>query len=188
MNAQRLEKLNDCFTIILVPGLRDSDEYHWQSCWGRCFPFWRRISQRNWLEPDIENWISAIKRELATCPMPAILIGHSFGALASCRLVQTQSVNVVGIVMVAPAEPSFFGLEDAVSPKKLPVPSIIFASQNDPLLPYKRAMFWAECWGGDLIDIGEAGHINAESGYGEWDYGLERLTEFCEELQCRFIH
>lgn len=182
MIEQRLHQLSNVYTLILVPGLRDSDEYHWQSCWGRRFPFWRRIQQKNWLEPDIENWVSAITRELALSPLPAILVGHSFGALASCRLLQTRRVNVAGVVMVAPAEPAFFGLEEAIQPAALPVPCLMFASRNDPLMPFSRAQFWAACWEGHLIDIGEAGHINAESGFGDWPYGLERLTEFCEQL------
>lgn len=182
MIEQRLQQLSKVYTLVLVPGLRDSDEHHWQSCWGRRFPFWKRIQQKNWLEPDIENWVSAITRELAMCPLPAILVGHSFGALASCRLLQTRRVNVAGVVMVAPAEPALFGLDEAIQPTPLPVPCIIFASRNDPLMPFARAHYWATRWRGHLIDIGEAGHINSESGFGEWSYGLERLTEFCEQL------
>lgn len=183
MTTERLEPLSERFTIILVQGLRDSDEHHWQSCWSRRFPLWKRISQRNWLEPDIDAWVSAIRRELATCQRPAILVGHSFGALASCRLVQTQKMNIAGIVMVAPAEPSLFKLEEAVLPEKLVPPSLMFASQNDPLMSFKRAQFWAKCWGSRVIDIGEAGHINTESGFGEWEYGLEQLAEFGEALE-----
>ena len=183
MTTQRLEQLSEMFTIILVPGLRDSDQYHWQSCWGRRFPFWKRISQRNWLEPDIDAWICAIRRELVTCHLPAILVGHSFGALASCRLVQTYKMNIAGIVMVAPAEPSHFELDEAVLPEKLHTSSIMFASRNDPLMSFKRAQFWAECWGAHVIDIGDAGHINTESGFGEWEYGLEQLAEFGEGLK-----
>lgn len=182
MIEQRLQQVSNRYTVILVPGLRDSDEYHWQSCWGRRFPFWKRIGQKNWLEPDIENWVAAIHRELAGCLLPAVLVGHSFGALASCRLLQTRRVNVAGIVMVAPAEPSFFGLESVIHETALPVPGLLFASRNDPLMPFSRARFWALRWGEHFIDIGEAGHINAESGHGEWHYGLQRLTEFCEEL------
>jgi predicted alpha/beta hydrolase family esterase len=182
MTTQRLEQLSEQFTIILVPGLRDSDEHHWQSCWGRRCPFLKRVTQRNWLDPDIDAWVSAIRRELATCQQPAILVGHSFGALASCRLVQTQKVNIAGIVMVAPAEPSLFELDEAVLPEKLPTASLMFVSHNDPLMSFKRAQFWAQCWGARVIDIGEAGHINTESGFGEWNYGLEQLVEFGESL------
>lgn len=46
MTTQRLEQLREKLTIILVPGLRDSDEHHWQSYWSRRFPYWKRISQR----------------------------------------------------------------------------------------------------------------------------------------------
>ncbi|MFQ9621435.1 MAG: alpha/beta hydrolase [Enterobacteriaceae bacterium] len=30
-----------------------------------------------------------------------------------------------------------------------------------PLMTFKRAQYWAQCWGGRLIDLGDAGHINA---------------------------
>lgn len=108
MTISRLLALDDVFTTILVPGLRDSDEYHWQTCWARQLPRWKRISQRNWIQPDIENWCAAIRRELTTCKLPVILIGHSFGALASWYQAQRQASNIAGIVMVAPAEPSWW--------------------------------------------------------------------------------
>ncbi|KDE38080.1 UNVERIFIED_ORG: putative alpha/beta hydrolase family esterase [Kosakonia oryzae] len=182
MTIPRLLKLDDSFTTILVPGLRDSDDYHWQTCWARRLPRWKRISQRNWLQPDIENWGAAIRRELATCTLPVILIGHSFGALASWYQVQSRAVNVAGIVMVAPAEPSHFELEEVVTASKLKIPGMVFASHNDPLMSFNRAVFWSDSWGCELIDVGDAGHINSESGFGEWEYGLEKVSEFGEML------
>lgn len=182
MTTQRLQQLSEIFTFVLVPGLRDSDAHHWQSCWGRRFPDWRRISQRNWQDADIDAWVSAIRRELHCSQRPAILLGHSFGALASCRLVQTQRLNVAGILMVAPAEPSFFELEAAVLPESLPTPTLMVVSQNDPLMPLERARFWAGRWQARLLDIGEAGHINTEAGFGEWDYGLAQLAAFADGL------
>ena len=35
----------------------------------------------------------------------------------------------------------------------------------------------ANRWHADLINIGAAGHINAESGFGPWPQGLELLRE-----------
>ena len=32
----------------------------------------------------------------------------------------------------------------------------------------------AKAWGAELVDIGDAGHINTSAGYGEWPAG-ERL-------------
>lgn len=178
MTQPVISPLDKYFSIVLVPGLRNSDDYHWQSFWARRFAGWRRISQRNWVQPDIENWVSAIRRELAVCPHPVILIGHSFGALASRLVVQNNPENIAGIVMVAPAEPSYFQLEEKITTTKSKTPGIVFGSHNDPLMPFGRAIYWASHWQYDIIDLGDAGHINSESGYGEWEYGLERIFEF----------
>lgn len=182
MTISRLLALDDSFNIILVPGLRDSDGYHWQTCWASHLPRWKRIRQRNWIQPDIENWRAAIRRELATCTLPVILIGHSYGALASWCQARSQVSNIAGVVMVAPAEPSYFELEDVVTTSKLSIPGMVFASHNDPLMSFERAVFWADSWGCELIDVGDAGHINSESGFGEWEYGLEKVSHFVERL------
>jgi predicted alpha/beta hydrolase family esterase len=58
----------------------------------------------------------------------------------------------------------------------------MFASQNDPLMSFKRAQFWAECWGSRVIDIGEAGHINTESGFGEWSMALSSWRNLVKPL------
>ncbi len=86
-------------------------------------------------------------------------------------------------MLVAPAEPALFGLEEQVLPEKLPVPGVMFVSHNDPLIPFKRARFWAECWGAHLIDLGDAGHINSAAGFGEWEFGLAQLAAFGEGLE-----
>ncbi len=38
-----------------------------------------------------------------------------------------------------------------------------------------RVRRWAHLWGGQLVDVGNAGHINTDSGYGPWPEGLELL-------------
>jgi len=40
-------------------------------------------------------------------------------------------------------------------------------------MSFHRAEYWASVWQSELVDIGEAGHINTESGFGNWPYGLE---------------
>jgi predicted alpha/beta hydrolase family esterase len=35
----------------------------------------------------------------------------------------------------------------------------------------------AEAWGARLVDIGDAGHVNAESNLGEWPAGHRLLVE-----------
>ncbi|WP_284603390.1 RBBP9/YdeN family alpha/beta hydrolase [Dickeya dadantii] len=179
---QRLIDIDPRLTMVLVPGLRDSDDEHWQSHWERRFPFWRRIRQKEWYQADLDRWVLAIRRELATCDRPVVLIGHSFGALAACHVVQQGMEGIAGVMLVAPAEPMRFEIEDRIQAEPLALPSLAFASHNDPLMTFSRAEYWARAWGSDLVDVGEAGHINAESGFGKWEYGLQRLAAFAGQL------
>ena len=173
------------YEFVLVPGLYDSGEEHWQTCWQHYFPFWKRISQRNWNTADIETWISSIRRLLANSPRKAILVGHSFGALASCCVAVDHPELVAGLMLVAPAEPMRFEVEDRVPASSLGVPSMLVASHNDPLMRFSRASDWAGVWGSSLVDVGEAGHINIESGFGPWRYGLEVLHKLVQEIDAR---
>ena len=52
--------------------------------------------------------------------------------------------------------------------RRLPFPSIVAASRNDPLGRFERVAELAEAWGSRLVDLGEVGHLNPASGYGEW--------------------
>ncbi|MDR3411711.1 MAG: alpha/beta hydrolase [Formivibrio sp.] len=179
---QALEAAAARYEFVLVPGLQDSGPEHWQTCWQNHQPFWHRVTQRNWNTPDIDLWINSITRLLLRCPRPAILVGHSFGALASCCVAVDLPELVAGLMLVAPAEPMKFELEDRIPNQNLGVPSILVASQNDPLMRFSRASEWAATWHSHLIDIGEAGHINAESGFGPWRYGLDALHTLVQKI------
>jgi predicted alpha/beta hydrolase family esterase len=171
------------FDFVLVPGFKDSGPEHWQSLWPMLAPVFSRISLRRWDDPDIELWISAIKRHLRECRKPSVLIGHSLGALASACAAVDDPVSIAGVVLVAPAEPARFEAEDRVPQRPLGVPGIVVASHNDPIIRFDRTVRWAQLWGVDLIDQGEAGHINAEAGFGPWPYGLTILSEFVASIQ-----
>jgi predicted alpha/beta hydrolase family esterase len=189
MDSPHLRKIDEALTeaslrfdFVLVPGLYDSGAEHWQSYWQKRNDFWLRIGQRNWNNPDIELWISAIRRLLAARNRPAILVGHSFGALASCCVAADATKNIAGLMLVAPAEPAKFEVEDRVPERDLELPCMVVASHNDPIMRFSRAIHWCGIWGGDLIDLGDAGHINAEAGFGRWPYGLELLKTLVERI------
>ncbi|MFD3238545.1 RBBP9/YdeN family alpha/beta hydrolase [Rahnella perminowiae] len=169
-------------TRMLVPGLRDSEAGHWQNRWHEQYPHWLRIKQRNWAQVDLEGWITAIDREQKKAPSPLLLIGHSFGALASLVWANRHPQLTAGVMLVAPAEPMRFGLNDDILPVPLAVPGLLVASHTDPLLTFTRAEFWAQTWRCELADIGEAGHINVESGFGDWPWGLTKLEVFAAQL------
>lgn len=114
--------------------------------------------------------------------------------------------KVAGAFLVAPADPWRFshdGLISNIQPDRgtgvgshkpfptaepisiahdmprdgLPFPSVVIASSNDPWVRFTTAAQWAQHWGGYLMHIGEAGHINIDSGFGAWDEGLKLFED-----------
>jgi predicted alpha/beta hydrolase family esterase len=173
------EALRECtsrYDLVLVPGRYNSGPEHWQSIWERELPLWKRIDQRDWIDPDIRRWVGSLGRLLAHSRRPALLAGHSLGALASCRAAVEMRERVAGLLLVAPAEPSLFDAQDSVPTHLLAVPSLLVASRNDPFMGMDRAEHWASAWGSELVDLGDAGHINAESGFGPWRFGRELMA------------
>ena len=67
---------------MLVPGRFNSGAEHWQSIWEQDLPIWKRVAQRNWDDADIHRWTGSLRRLLAQGTRPALLVGHSLGALA----------------------------------------------------------------------------------------------------------
>jgi predicted alpha/beta hydrolase family esterase len=61
---------------------------------------------------------------------------------------------------------------------KLPVPSCVVGSENDPYMTFARAEFFAKSWGARLFNAGALGHINSDSNLGEWEQGRKFLAEF----------
>jgi hypothetical protein len=61
---------------------------------------------------------------------------------------------------------------------RLPFPSIVAASRDDPLAAYERVAELARGWGSRLVDLGAVGHLNPASGYGPWP----RAEALIEEL------
>jgi len=52
--------------------------------------------------------------------------------------------------------------------ERLPFPSIVAASTNDPLARFTRTIGLARAWGSKLVRLGNVGHMNPASGFGPW--------------------
>jgi predicted alpha/beta hydrolase family esterase len=165
------------YDFVLVPGRFNSGPEHWQSIWEQSLPIWQRVTQSNWNDPDTHRLNGSLRRLLVSCKRPALLVGHSLGALSSACLAFELPQKVAGVMLVAPAEPAKFHAEDAVPTGSLGVPAVLVASHTDPFMSFARAEHWAGLWGSELIDLGEAGHINCDSGFGPWHYGLALLCQ-----------
>jgi predicted alpha/beta hydrolase family esterase len=91
---------------------------------------------------------------------------------------------VCGALLVAPSDPERPGAPREVAsfaplPRgaALPYPSLLVASANDAICSPQRAAELAAAWGSELRVAGALGHINADSGLGDWPQGQQLLHE-----------
>jgi predicted alpha/beta hydrolase family esterase len=169
--------------ILIIPGYGDSGPGHWQSLWQARRPNARRVQQRDWNQPLREEWVAALDAEIAASAHPPVLVAHSLGCLTVAWWAQGQARSVAGALLVASPdleEVLVDGVEDAFMPiprARLPFPSILVASRDDPFGELPRAEQLARAWGARFVDAGDAGHLNADAGYGEWPAGEALLAE-----------
>lgn len=169
-----------------MPGLHDSGPAHWQSWLQSHYRHSVRVVQRDWNDPDLERWSARIGATLDRAgPGPWIAAAHSFGCLALARhLVDRPDSPLRAALLVAPAEPDKFGLAESLPQRKLAVPTLLVGSQTDPWMSGASARRWATRWGAHWINLGDAGHINAESGFGP----LPLARRWVIAMQQRFAH
>lgn len=171
----------DGVTALIVPGIGNSGPRHWQTLWERRYPHWQRVQQRDWDHPVLEEWLPALKSTLAGISAPAVLIAHSMGCLLVAHWAQQASVPVRAALLVAPPDPQGSAFPsvvrgfETVPSGRLPFPSLVVASSNDPFGSLDYAKRCAAAWGSDFAEAGAIGHINAESGLGAWPAGLVLL-------------
>ncbi|MFQ2149945.1 RBBP9/YdeN family alpha/beta hydrolase [Aeromonas jandaei] len=161
--------------ILLVPGLHNSGPDHWQSRWHEHFPYWQRMTGLPWEKPDLTVWSAKLASKLRSRRSRVHLVAHSFGALTAIAAARLQPEKVASLFLVAPADPARFGIVDEWLEGPLQVSAQLVASRNDPWMSFERAEYWSRQWQVPLFDAGNAGHINAQSGHGDWHQGLELL-------------
>ncbi|WP_260923005.1 RBBP9/YdeN family alpha/beta hydrolase [Novosphingobium sp. 9] len=173
-------------TILLIPGLNGSGPDHWQSRWARDIDNAHTVELGLWNDPQRSPWINQLNLAIRAIDGPVVLVAHSLGCLVATwwtKFEQEENTSkVTGALLVAPPEVDFFPRDDRVGRfapmpvDPLPFPSILVASQNDPWMGFRTAKLLARQWGSELVDLGEAGHINADSGLGDWPYGKSLLA------------
>lgn len=169
--------------VLIVPGLRNSDEQHWQSRWEAKLPNSKRIELAEWDTPDLEKWKQGIRAQLQNADKPVVIIAHSFGTLASASIAQEFPDKITALFLVAPADPDKFQIAAQLPQQPLPVPTQIIASSNDPWLTEAKAAYWALLWGADYLRFKNVGHINSASNLGDWSEGLAQLQRLLRKAQ-----
>jgi len=176
-------------TVLTLPVWHNSGPLYWQTLWEQQNQGVKRVQQRDWETPRREDWLARICDEVNAAPGSVVLVGHSLGCIAVAHCCQINSVEigkVKGALLVAPADvehpdtPPEIRDFAPIPHQRLPFVSIVIASANDPWLSLDRAAHMSAMWGSSFVNIGSAGHINSESGLGDWPEGkriLRRLLE-----------
>jgi predicted alpha/beta hydrolase family esterase len=182
-------RTSDC-DILIVPGYDNSGPDHWQTRWERQLSTARRVEQASWTEPKRGEWVARIVTEVGRARRPVVLVAHSLGVVAAAHAAgrldgsAVKGAFLVGLPDVEdPALP--IPLDPAFAPiprDPLPFPSVLVASRNDPYCAYDKAEDVAYAWGAAIVDAGESGHLNTESGHGPWPEGLMRFAGFLKRL------
>ncbi len=174
-------------TTLIIPGLKSSGPAHWQSWFEQYMPETVRVVQRDWQDPNLADWSSRIRRDISRTPGRLILVAHSFGALAAAQSASDHEERIAAALFVAPADPDKFSVADYLPTKPFRFPSVVVASTNDPWMTLDKAAMWADRWGSDFVNLGAAGHINTDSGFGPWPEGLALLQRLRRAAEAQSI-
>ncbi len=182
-------------TVLIVPGLRDHVAEHWQT---RLEARLRAAGQpvvavkpMGRADLDCDARVDAIERAAYSIDGPVVIVAHSGGVIMVAHWARYSRRPIRGALLAVPPDfeksmpagyPTIEELDAAgwlpVPRKPLPFPSVVAASRNDPLASFDRVAELARQWGSRLVDLGEVGHLNPASGYGEWP----RAEDFIREL------
>ncbi|MET3615659.1 putative alpha/beta hydrolase family esterase [Rhizobium aquaticum] len=178
--------------ILIVPGLFGSGEGHWQRRWLDDIAGSRLVEQADWNRPCLDEWVERLEAELADGP--AYIVAHSFGCHVTAALARRASAGRVrGAMLVAPCDIAAtrkrhadnLGAVQASQACRLPFPSVVVGSLNDVYMPFENLTQITAEWGSDVHILGQAGHINIESGYGRWTGGYALFRQMQARVQHR---
>ncbi|MCC8394899.1 alpha/beta hydrolase [Paraburkholderia sp. MMS20-SJTR3] len=174
-------------TTLVLPGYLNSGAGHWQTRWEALDPGLVRVQMPDWEHPSRDAWCRALDAALAAADAPVRFAAHSLGCLtaafwATGYASAAQLAKVAGALLVAlpdPAEAHFPRAASGFAPvplARLPFPTIVVASSDDPYGGQAFSRNCAHAWGSRWIDLGARGHINADSGLGDWEEGRSWLA------------
>jgi predicted alpha/beta hydrolase family esterase len=168
--------------VLLLPGWQNSGPAHWQSRWEQRYGD-LRVEQHDWMQPLRGDWVARLEDVVLAQSSPCLLVAHSLGCMltAAWAAVSRNTHRVQGALLVAPGDPEREALRTVLpswSPvvlQRLPFPSVLVGSRDDPYCDCTRAQAFAKAWGSAWVDYGARGHINADSDLGDWPEGRAYL-------------
>ncbi|MGJ7527228.1 RBBP9/YdeN family alpha/beta hydrolase [Variovorax sp. GB1P17] len=174
--------------ILLLPGWQNSGPGHWQTLWESIHGD-HRVEQHEWMRPLRGDWSMRLEEEVLAAPGPVVLAAHSLGCIlvAAWASHSRNAHKVRGALLVAPGDLERDDLRQMIpgwAPivrQPLPFPAVLIAANDDPYCEASRSRQLAGDWGARFVDAGARGHLNAESGLGDWPEGRQLLNEISKD-------
>ena len=178
--------------VLTLPGWQGSGPDHWQSRWEALHGY-TRVEQHDWLRPLRGDWTARLDEVVQQQDRPVLLAAHSLGCLLTAwwAAQSRHTHRVAGALLVAPPEIERDDLRQQIpgwappARARLPFAGIVVASSDDAYGSFESASRLAADWGATFYNIGPRGHINAESGLGDWDEGLALLRSLAPAIDTR---
>lgn len=184
--------------MLVVPGLRDHVGQHWQTLLAAELPRVVTVAPMGREHLDCRARVDAIEQAARSIRGPLVIVAHSAGCLMVAHWAQQTRRAVTGALLATPPDlerpmPEGYPAIDAlraggwlpVPRRRLPFPSIVAASRNDPLASFACASTLAQDWGSLLADLGEVGHLNPSSGHGPWPPAHAFIQQLAAPQQIR---
>lgn len=168
---------------LTLPGWQNSGPSHWQTRWEAAHGF-VRVEQSDWDHPLRGDWMARLEETVLAQMGPVALVAHSLG----CQLVaawashSAHTSRVAAALLVAPPDtarpdmPPQLSSWRRITQQPLPFPATVLFSTDDPFCAPERAQVMAAAWQVPAFSTGPRGHLNAESGLGDWPEGLAYLN------------
>ena len=173
--------------VLLLHGWGGSDNPHWQA-WlaGEIAKDYGTVSfplLDNPHFPSKNRWMKQVKALLNEF-QPEVVICHSLANTLWFHLChEGEIIPVKRLLLVAPPRltceletlKSFFPLE---APNSLYADEVMLVtSDNDPYMSQEEALALQMALGVEMMVIRGGGHLNADSGYGEWSWVKEWVMQ-----------
>lgn len=183
-------------TVLIVPGLRDHVDDHWQTLLAKKLPRVRMVAPPGKLNATLSERIAAVETEASATPDPLVIVAHSAGSLIVAHWAQRTERTVLGALLATPPDlerplPTGYPTQTDLRANgwlpmpnaPLPFPAIVAASRNDPLAAYDGVLARAKRWGARVEDLGAVGHLNPASGFGPWLLAEELIDELVMSVE-----
>ena len=174
--------------VLTLPGWLNSGPDHWQTHWEQLYGA-QRVQQADWERPLRGDWLAALEEHVLavaaqhTQPPRFAVAAHSLGChlLAAWAAHSRHAHWVQAALLVAPPDVSQTNTPPAVArwhpsvTQALPFKAAVWGSNDDPFSSWHSTQALAHQWGASTHYLEGGGHINAQTGLGDWPQGWQSL-------------